>query len=375
MLLVKSGESHGKVMTGILTDVPAGIPISEKEINSFLRERNSAFGRSERQRKEKDRLFLLSGVYNDKTIGNNVALIIKNSVKTGFTPQQNDDVRFFDATADMPPLTNFRPGHADMAGTLKYRFDNARFISEGASARNTCLDVAAGAIAISFLKQLGISITVFVRSVGTYKDDAEYSFESLSNIKPPFFTPNKKNITHFKSQVYNAESNGDTLSGTLEIRVNNVKQGFGGYIAQKRVNALIAQHIMQIQSVKGVFFGNDIINDLTAGTNYADRIVYQSGCYKTTTLNSGGIDGGMTNGGELKILAQIKPLPTTKKGVQSVDVNGKPCVSAKERADITAVFALCPILKATVALALSQAICDRLGYDNLTDILNRYNAL
>lgn len=374
MLLVKSGESHGKVMTGILTDVPAGIPISEKEINIFLRERNSAFGRSERQRKEKDKLFLLSGVYNNQTIGNNVALIIKNSVRTGFTAQQTNGA-FLDSTDDMPPLTNFRPGHADMAGTLKYRFDNARFISEGASARNTCLDVAAGAIAISFLNQLGIEITAFVRSIGTYTDTKEYSFENLSKVKTPFYTPNKTNIANFKAEVCDAEKNGDTLGGKVEIRVTKIKNGFGGYIAQKRVNALIAQHIMQIQAVKGVLFGNDILNHLTLGTNYADQIIYTPDGYKTTTLNSGGIDGGMTNGGELKILAEIKPLPTTKKGVISVDVNGKQCVSAKERSDITAVFALCPILKSTVALALSQAICDRLGYDNLTDIKNRYNAL
>ncbi len=374
MLLVKSGESHGKAMTGILTDVPAGIPISEKEINMFLRERNGAFGRSERQHREKDKLFLLSGVYNNRTIGNNVALIIKNSVRTGFTAQQTDGV-FLDATDDMPPLTNFRPGHADMAGTLKYRFDNARFVSEGASARNTCLDVAAGAIAISFLNQLGIEITAFVRSIGTYTDTKEYSFENLSKIKTPFYTPDKTNIANFKAAVCDAEKNGDTLGGKVEIRVKNIKIGFGEYIAQKRVNALIAQHIMQIQSVKGVLFGNGILNNLTLGTNYADQIVYTPDGYKTTTLNSGGIDGGMTNGGELKILAEIKPLPTTKKGVISVDVNGEQCVSAKERSDITAVFALCPVLKSTVALALSQTICDRLGYDNLTDIKNRYNAL
>lgn len=383
-------------MVGLITDVPYGIPADENKINLLLRERNLAFGRSERQKKEKDKLFYLSGVASGKTTGNNVAIVIKNNVRTLSVYNCNLSGESDSLTAEAgngtcadnyaetcdgifeqnyAPLVNLRPGHADMPGIVNYGIKDARIIAEGASARNTCLNVAAGAISLSFLNELNINVSAFVRAVADVKDDKDYSFKDISSVGAPYFSANKNFIKHVKTCVKKAVADGESLGGEIELRVSGIKAGFGGFESEKRVSGAIARDLFEIQAVKGVYFGENEQDICLVGTAYADRIVYDKGTLYANGKKSGGIDGGMTNGEEIVIKVKVKPLPTTKKGVPSVDVNGNSCVSQKERADITAVFALCPILKGVVALTLSSVITKSMGGDSLQKIKERYNAL
>lgn len=405
MKLYKSGESHGKFMVGLITDVPYGIPVDENKINSLLRERNLAFGRSERQKKEKDKLFYLSGVANGKTTGNNVAVIIKNNVRTlsvynskllcegdrldskkcdesdktenccEVCAEKCDEKCAETHSQSYAPLVNLRPGHADMPGIVKYGITDARVISEGASARNTCLNAVAGAIALSFLSELNVNVCAFVRAVADVKDDKDYSFKDVSCVCAPYFSVNDNFKKRAKVCVKKAAADGESLGGEIELRISNIKAGLGGFEAEKRVSGAIARDLLEIQAVKGVYFGENEQDICLAGTAYADSIVYENGNFYASGKKSGGIDGGMTNGAEIVIKVKVKPLPTTKKGVPSVDVNGKPCVSQKERADITAVFALCPILKGVVALTLSSVITQSTGDGSLQKIKERYSAI
>lgn len=370
MKLYKAGESHGALMTGMLVGVPSGICVDVNKINADLKLRNEAFGRSERQLAENDELAFITGVYGGVTSGNNISFAIKNRVRSACVYSNGAE----EASEELPLLTELRPGHADLPGTDKYRFSDARPIAEGASARNTCIDVAAGGIALSMLSALGISVVAFVRSVGNARDDGVYEFKNIK-AAPPLFSADGRFDQAFKNETLYAKEKGDSVGGTLEIRVDGLKSGFGSYTAESRINGAIARDLFGIQAVKGVFFGKNPFADGLYGTEYADRLDFKNGKIKPTTSNCGGIDGGMTNGGELVVTVGVKPIPTTKAGVPSVDVFGKKCVSARERADVTAVFALCPVLKAVVALTVADAVCQRLGSDNLNDILARYEEL
>lgn len=371
MKLVKAGESHGEVMVGILSNVPAGIQICENQINLLLSERNNAFGRSVRQALESDKINTLTGVRNGVTMGNNVAIIIENSVHGDY----GNMMGVFSADESKGELTAVRPGHADLPGVYRFGISDARNVLEGASARNTCLDVAGGAFAIKMLEDLGIKITAFVKSLGGEKDENNYTFSQVEKVKAPCFTVDKQFEKRIKKQVELCEKNGDSVGGSVEIYISGIKPGFGCYMGEKRVNSVIAQHIMQIQAVKGFYFGAFPFDGYKQ-SEYADSVGINNGNAVITSSLSGGIDGGMTNGAQISLTVGIKPIPTTKKGTQTLDIQSKtPCVSARERADVTAVFALCPILKSVVALAFSEVICERLGCDNMQNIIKRYNLL
>lgn len=370
MKIVKAGESHGEAIVGILTNVPAGIKIEKKQINALLKERSFALGRSVRQKMERDKVDMITGIRGGFTLGNNVAVVIKNSVHKHYEGVMNA----FEQNS-CAKMTALRPAHADLPGVCRCGVDDIRNVLEGASARNTCVDVALGAIAISMLEELGIKIAVCVKSLGAVKDENSYSFNDIKGNKAPAFSSNKVFIKDCKSAIENAIKEGESLGGVVEILVSPVKPGFGHYTNEKRVDALIAQLIMQIQAVKGVFFGENPFESTLCGSEYVGRIE-RSDCLTIADSKTGGIDGGMTNGDAIKITVAVKPIPTTVKGVKSVDlISGEDCISAKERADVTAVFAICPILKSIVALALSEAICERLGCDNMKQISKRYNDL
>lgn len=384
MKLYKAGESHGEAMVGILTGVPSGISVDNNKIASALAGRRNAYGRSVRQQAETDET-LITGVIGGLTIGNNVAFVIKNNVravcaKDDETPCDQNICSQSDCSnqrhsaqnvnGGLKPLKNLRPGHADLAGMVKFGFSDARAVAEGSSARNTCLDVAAGEVALSMLDSLDIKVTAFVRSVGLVKDETDYEFERVSQVAEPFFSADEEYQKKFKSEVDRIKNSGDSVGGTIEIRVKNIKAGFGGYTAENRINGAIARDLMSIQAVKDIRFGLKNASECS-GTDYADVLSFAE--HRVLTSYSGGVDGGMTNGAEIVISVGVKPIPTTAKGVPSVDIYGNECISSRERADTTAVFALCPVLKAKIALALCDAITQSLGNEKMKDIIERYN--
>lgn len=372
MKVVKAGESHGEAMVGILTDVPSGIVVNKLNINKLLRERNLALGRSERQKIESDKVNLITGVRNGLTLGGNVAVVIKNAVHKNYEAIMHP----FEADTQSLKITALRPGHADLPGISRWGFNDARNVMEGASARNTCVDTALGAIAISMLEELGVKIAVSVKMLGNAISKKEYSFEQNLKNTYPAFSRDKAFITACKEQIEIAKIQGESLGGVVQIVVSPLKKGFGSYVPEKRVDALIAQLLMQIQAVKGVYFGENPFDLNMPATTYMGSIVKEENGLKITNSYSGGIDGGMTNGDYIKITVAIKPIPTTAKGVHTVNIeNGEDAFSARERADVTAVFGVCPVLKAVTAIALTQAVTERLGCDNMTAIIKRYNDL
>ena len=371
MQIVKAGESHGQAIVGILTKVPAGIEVNKDDIINLLKQRRTALGRSSRQKKEKDRVDIITGIRGGETLGNNIAMGIKNGAHSEFVSEMG----VFDCDLQSSKITALRPGHADLGGISRGDFTDARSVMEGASARNTCIDAALGAVAISMLSMLGIEIAVEVRALGNLTCEKEYTFEQNLLNTSPAFSQNKQFISKCKKLIDEYKTDGDSLGGVVEITVSPIKAGIGGYVSENRVDALIAGLLMQTQAVKGVFFGENLINSPLSGTQYHGEIKHEAGALVTRSL-SGGIDGGMTNGDFIKITVMVKPIPTTAKGVPTVDIeSGESTISAKQRADTTAVFAICPVLKAKVALAISEAVCERLGCDNMKAIIERYNSL
>ncbi|MBR3864688.1 MAG: chorismate synthase [Clostridia bacterium] len=369
MYLVKAGESHGKAMIGILCDVPAGIKVDKSHINALLQERSFALGRSERQVIENDEINLITGIRNGYTLGNNVGFVIENKVHSDY----ENIMSAFDCDTSSAQVTALRPGHADLPGICRGNFKDARNVLEGASARNTCLNVVGGAVALSMLDMLGIKIGVRVRSLGYEKDESDCDFNQILNAKSPAYSLNQNFIDRCKSLIESAKNSGDTLGGTVEMVISPIKKGFGFYMGEKRVNSVIAQDIMQIQSVKGLYFGENSFEFNGFGSNYHGNINKQDNSLIVSNSLSGGIDGGMTNGDYIKITVALKPIPTTKKGLETIDIKtGEKAISAKERSDITAVFASCSILKCVVATAISKVITERIGCDNMTEIIKRY---
>ena len=361
MKVIKAGESHCEAMVGILTDVPAGVAVNKLNINKLLRERNLALGRRERQKIESDKVNLITGVRNGLTLGGNVAVVIKNAVHKNYQAVMHP----FEADTQSLKITALRPGHADLPGISRWGFCDARNVMEGASARNTCIDTALGAIAISMLEELGVKIAVSVKMLGNAISKKEYSFEQNLKNTYPAFSRDKAFISACKEQIEIAKIQGESLGGVVQITVSPIKKGFGSYVPEKRVDALIAQLLMQIQAVKGVYFGENPFDLNMPATTYMGSIVKEENDLKITNSYSGG-----------KLTVAVKPIPTTAKGVHTVTIdNGEEAFSARERADVTAVFGICPVLKAVTAIALTQAVTERLGCDNMNAIIKRYNDL
>lgn len=376
MKLTIAGESHGKAICGILTNVPSGIKLDENHINSILAERNGAFGRSERQLFENDKIEIISGVRGGYTLGDNLSFLIKNAAHE----ERLADMDVWD-TSESARARNAktapRAGHADLSGLLKFGFNDITDVSEGASARFTCAFTAGGAIALSFLNALGIEIEAGVCGIGDYDEFFTPSFSTVKKAKPPLYLINDEKTESVRAFVKQAENRGDTLGGKVVISAKNVKAGFGSYVCEKRVNGLIAALLMQMPAVRGVYFGDNPFNNPT-GIERADLIGYNenAGGFFRFSNHSGGIEGGMTNGEEISVTVAIRPVPTLKRETETADYISKNTVAAfSPRSDVTAVFAACPILKCMLALALSEAVCDRLGCDNLADIKERYDKL
>lgn len=372
MKLTIAGESHGKAICGILSDVPAGLKLSENQINALLGERCLAFGRSERQLLENDKINIISGARGGFTLGGNIAFLIENAANA----EHLSDMGVWEIDKK-PSVTAPRAGHADLNGCLKYGFTDITDVSEGASARSTCAITAGGAIALSMLSELGIKIYAGVRSVGDYIEDfSSDKAGAIINAKPPMYLINSEQEERVKKSVSAARARGDSLGGSVVLVAKNVKAGFGGYRFEKRVNGLIAALLMQMQAVRGVYFGDDPFSQSFGGERI-DEIKYNenSGKFYRTANHSGGIEGGMTNGEDIIITVGIRAIPTIK-GVTTTDIITKqPIAAATPRSDVTAVFAACPVLRGLLALALTEAVCERLGYDSVQDIRARYNAL
>lgn len=334
-----AGESHGRCMTAILEGMPAGLKLDLKEMNIEIRRRQLGYGRGDRMKIEMDSIEVLSGVKNGLTLGSPIGLYVKNN-----------DFRI----DDLIPLTNPRPGHADLPGCLKYDQKDIRNILERASARETVSRVAVGSVCKLFLNEFGVSIKSEILMIG-----------------------GEKGRGRIEKKIDQAKKNLDTLGGAFSVVACGVICGLGSYVAaDRRLNARLAGAVASIPAIKAVEFGLGTGFAFESGSRVHDAIYYskEKGYYRKTN-NSGGIEGGISTGEPIVIRCTMKPIATVGKPLDSVDiVTKKPVKAAVERYDTCAVEAAGVVAESVVAFELVNAMCEKFGGDSMNEIKRNYKA-
>lgn len=345
-----SGESHGKSLNGIIDGVPAGFDIDLEYINQELKRRQGGYGRGGRMQIETDRVEILSGIRFGKTTGAPICLEILNKDYQNWLEimsvvdngnQENEKM-----------FTQPRPGHADFAGAVKYDLKDLRDILERSSARKTAMDVAIGAVAKQILKEFDVTCASEIVFIG-----GESQQEKIIQ------------------KIDEAKSQGDTLGGKFEVTFKNLPIGLGSHIQwDKKLDGQIAQAVMSIPAVKSVEIGLGEEAANVFGSDMHDEIFVEDGKYFRKTNNAGGIEGGMTNGEDIVVKAVMKPIPTMKKPLSTVDFKTKTQTEAHfERSDVCAVEACSVVAEAMIACVLVDAFLDKFGKDNIKEIKQSYS--
>ena len=378
MKLTTAGESHGKALVAIIEGLPAHLKVDLEKINEKLALRQSGFGRGGRQKIEKDRAEILTGVRNGETLGSPVTLCIYNKDYANWADSMADGV-CDESAMQKKALTKVRPGHADLTGVLKYAQTDARNVLERASARETAIRVAAGGVYSQYLSSLGVEIGGYVKEVCGIKDEGEYSFEQLQKAKTtPVGMIDELAERQAEEKIASLKKAGDTAGGIVEVRVKGLKRGFGSVMTyDEKLDARLAQALMSIQAVKGVEVGVGFAVAHTSGKEIHDEIFHSEtrGFYRNTN-RAGGIEGGMSNGEEIVVRIAMKPIPTLMQGLQTVDyITKEQTTAASERSDVCAIFALEVIAEAVVAQVLADAVDKRLGGDTMQEVQERYARL
>jgi chorismate synthase len=372
MRYTTAGESHGRVLTAIVTGVPAGIPLDVSLIDADLARRQSGYGRGGRQGIEQDKALVLSGVRFGLTIGSPVAISVANRDWDNWT----DVMSITGVQADDMRVTAPRPGHADLPGVLKTGSNDVRDILERASARETAARVAAGGVAKAFLRRLGVDVASFVLSIGDVEmpeplDPAavDTSLVEASDVR----CPDPETSAAMRAAIDKARADGESLGGVFCVTATNVLPGVGSYAeAQLRLDARLAAAVMSIPAIKGVETGDGFAAARRLGSQVHDEIRHDGprGFYRPTN-HAGGLEGGMTNGEPIVLRAAMKPIPTLMRPIASVDIDTlEPVDAAKERSDVCAVPAAAVVAEAEVAMVLGNAYADKFGSDAMDDIVN-----
>ena len=370
-----AGESHGKALTVIVEGLPAGMPLVVEDIDAELARRRLGYGRGPRQRFEKDVVTLVGGVRHGRTLGSPVAIEIQNSEWFRSDKWHEEMSPAPGATKD--PLTQPRPGHADLVGMQKYGFTDSRDILERASARETAARVAAGAIAKKLLSHLGVEILSHVVQMGAARAAstslpvfADLAAIDASEVR--CFDPASE--AAMIAAIKDAARDGDSLGGIVESVAYGVPVGLGSHVHwDRKIDALLAQAVMSIQAVKGVEIGDGFEVSGLRGSESHDPILWDAanGCYVREGHRHGGTEGGITTGEPLIVRAAMKPLATLNRPtLKTVDIVTKEeTVSFKERTDVTAVPALGVVVETMVALVLAAEAQRKFGGDSLSEFV------
>lgn len=371
-----AGESHGPALLATVTGLPAGVPVELEFINAELARRQGGYGRGARQRIETDTAEVLTGVRRGHTIGSPVTLLIANK-----------DSRLDDLTKT-PPVHTPRPGHADLAGSLKYLTTDCRETLERASARETAARVAAGALARCLLNHrlIAIELFAFTRSVLTAATQVAVTRDALPALRAAreasdTYCPDPAATLAQHDVIRQAKVDKDTVGGIVECHAFNVPPGLGSTMDWRdKLDARLAYAVMSIQAIKGVEIGLGMGVAARPGSQVHDPIAYDAKLVETPSIgftrpsnNAGGTEGGMSNGAPIVVRAAMKPISTLLRGMPSVDLNTKaPADSAYERSDICAVPAAGVVLENTVGFELARAFLDKFAGDSLDETLANY---
>jgi chorismate synthase len=343
--LATAGESHGPALVAILTGLPAGLLLDREAIDADLRRRQAGYGRSPRQQIETDEVEVLAGLRHGRTLGTPLALVVRNRDHRNWTwgmspwPPEGEPHGKGTKAVTLP-----RPGHADLAGVLKYGHDDVRNALERASARHTAVHVAAGAVAKALLGEIGVEVA------GAAVDEPA-----------------------LQAAIDAARAERDTVGGVVEVRASGLPPGLGSYAAKEdRLDARLAAAVMGIQAVKGVELGDGFALAGKRGSEAHDEIRVDR---RRDTNRAGGLEAGVTNGEELVLRAAMKPLPTLMKPLASVDLaTGEPATALVERSDVAAVEALAVVAEAAVAWELARAAHEKFGGDAVADFVAAHRA-
>ena len=348
MKLTTAGESHGPALVAIVTGLPAGLVLDREAINADLARRQQGYGRSPRQQLEQDVVEVLAGLRHGRTLGTPVALVVRNrdhkNWAWGMSPWPPEGEPEGKGTK---PVTLPRPGHADLAGAMKHGLADARDALERASARQTAVAVAAGAVAKGLLTEIGIAV------------EGDVATQDL------------------EQRIDEARAERDTVGGVVEVVAHRVPPGLGSYAAKEdRLDARLAAALMGIQAVKGVELGAGFELAGRRGSKAHDEILAdEHGALYRETNFAGGIEGGVSNGEDVVVRAAMKPLPTLMRPLRSVDLEtGEPGEALVERSDVAAVEALAVVAEAAVAFELARAAREKFGGDALADFVAAHRA-
>jgi chorismate synthase len=370
-----AGESHGKAIVAILEGMPANLKITAEDINSELKRRMVGYGRGGRMSIEVDKVDILSGIRLGKTLGSPIALEIENKDYENWKkimPVEQDRTIF------QEPVTQLRPGHADLAGCIKYNQQDIRNILERASARGTAGIVAVGSIAKKLLQEFKISIFSHVVQIGEVKapqgNKKDYSSLHRMAEKSDVRCADEKTSAAMKKEIDKAKADGDSVGGIFEVVALGCPVGLGSHVhPDRRLSAKLAGSIMSIQSIKGVEIGLGFAVAGFPGSKAHDEIFIENDKWTRHSNNAGGFEGGITNGEPIVIKAAVKPIATIAKPLNSVDLITKEPVKAHvERADVCHVPAAGVIAESMVAIDIANAFLEKFGGDSVEEIAKRY---
>ncbi len=392
-----AGESHGRGLTGIIEGVPSGVPVTAGDIDKELRRRQGGYGRGGRMKIESDHAEILSGVRWGKTIGSPISLLIENKDWKNWKEGMSADAAFSES---IKPVTRPRPGHADLAGALKYDHRDLRNILERSSARETAMRVGLGAVAKRVLSEFGIGFGSYVIQIGTvrnpeFKDqgsgkDLLRAFDNAekSSVRCPDEDASKRMVRLIDKAI----KEGNSLGGVFEVFITGLPPGLGSHVQwDRKLDGRLAQAMMSIQAMKGVEIGGGFEMCGRSGSEVMDEILYRSqgsgvrgqkikkdniksGFYRKTN-NAGGLEGGMTNGMPVILRVGMKPIPTLRTPLMSVDINTKkPFSAAYERSDVCAVPAAAVVGEAMAALIIADAFLEKFGGDSRAEVERNYHS-
>ncbi|MGC8652569.1 MAG: chorismate synthase [Candidatus Kryptoniota bacterium] len=384
--LITGGESHGKALVGIIEGVPSNLELNADYIDNQLFRRQQGYGRGGRMRIESDKVEILSGVRHGKTLGSPISLVIYNKDFQNWAEKMST----VGTGKDIEKITVPRPGHADLVGFFKYQFDDVRNVIERASARETAMRVALGAVARKILEQLDIRIGSHVVSIGSvgYRDRTELDdiifkllkkrngAEAISNAadKSEVRTLDEHIESRIIKEIKKAKKMGDTLGGIFEVIVSGLPIGLGSYVQfDRKLDGLLSAAIMSIQAIKGVEIGDGFENARRFGSEVHDEILIKRGRIFRPTNHAGGLEGGVTNGQPLIVRAAMKPISTLMQPLRSIDlVKRREMLARRERSDFCAVPAASVIAENVIAPVIVNALLEKFGGDSIHELKTRY---
>jgi len=374
-----AGESHGEALVAFLTGMPAGLEINQAFLDRELWRRQQGYGRGGRMKIERDSAHILSGVRHRMTIGSPISILLEN--KDWKNWQESLPVGEGDPTL-YKRVASPRPGHADLAGALKYNFPEARYVLERASARESAARVAIGAIAKLFLRELGMEVLSHVVTTGGVSVPEQVSWENIRALcdreEVLLNCADAKVEERMKAEVDKVLKTGDSLGGVFEVVAHKIPPGLGTYAQwDERLDALLAAAVMSLQAVKAVEIGAGVTAAFAPGSAVHDEIGYASTsgftAFSRTRNNAGGIEGGVSNGEEIRLRGYLKPISTLRRPLQSVDFSTRePVKAAYERSDVCVVPAAGVAAEAMVALTLARCALEKFGGDSMTETLRNF---